>query len=665
MALKLKYWTDEEASKEIKKRFANAQQARRNLEDQWVRNETAVYGKAFHMGGASLEFLGGDYGEEGSDSPDISVAYTFKNLRFIHSQLSANPPSVAMRPTSSDQEDFRKADAADRTVRYMLRQYEMQEVIDTLTLNTLIYGTGVVKTIWNPQAGDLLSYNPEEGEMDMEGDIEIDVPFTRNIYMDPDARSFPKVRWIIEKIYMDVEDACAIWPEKQDQIKQAKASSSDDSHQREETRFNSVEILEYWETGLPANGFMGRFCRMLVGGTVLDSCRPSPHRFPKAGAISKLVNSNLPDEVIAARMDKLPQMATLPYNMLTDIDVSTSLYGKSFLEYAAPLQEVLGQIDSAYIDNIRANGVARMVVSDTTDVNVDLSNSPWDVTKVSNNQAPFFMEVPNMMPEMASSRQNMIGGIDAVSGVNDSMQGLQQREQSGASMQYATNQGNMIRRRLFNKYVLVVERVYKSMLNLARKHWTMERSIAVLGKEKAFEALSLKGADIDGGYDCIGEYGTTLSLDPISRRQEIMQLQPVFEKAGVPPRMSMKMLKLNDLEGMHDKLQMADDRQREIFEEQIARNMIIPPEKYQDHDNMIAYALDWFMTAEYKYLSKEEKALCTEHLRLRIEQAATEKSGGLSGQPQPPGPAGGPGEAPAPAEGAIPGAPAMPPIVNG
>lgn len=79
-----------------------------------------------------------------------------------------------------------------------------------------------------------------------------------------------------------------------------------------------------------------------------------------------------------------------------------------------------------------------------------------------------------------------------------------------------------------------------------------------------------------------------------------------------------------------------------------------------DHENMIAWALDWFMTAEFKYLSDMDKDLCKEHNRLRIELAAKEKQpGGLSGQPQAPGPAGLPGQLPA-APGAAAGAEQMP-----
>lgn len=673
MALRLKHWSDTEASKEITRRYKAAQSARKRLEDQWNRNEQAVYGFSAGNSTVVMDALGSTDDIDGQDTPDISVAYTFKNFRFIHSQLSSNPPSVAMRPTSSDQADGRKADAADRSVRHMIRQYTMQEKTDIYTMYALLYGTAAMKTVWDSTKGDILEFDEKKQEILMEGDMSIIPVHTRNLFLDPDAHTIPDLKWVIERVYVDYDEAVSRWPGKEEKLKAVKIERGDltarQSGMSNEDHYNSIELLEYWETGLPTNGYMGRFCILLGDGTILESCKPSPFRFTKAGTVSKLMqDTELPEEVIEERKKRLPQMASLPYHILTDIDVPNTIWGKSFLEYAAPLQEVLAQIDSAYIDNIRANGVARMVISEDAEVNLDMSNSPWDVTRVSKNQAPYFMEVPNLMPEMGSSRQNMIEGINEVSGVNESMFGQQSREQSGASMQYATNQGNMIRRRLFNKYVLAVESIYKAMLNLARKHWTIERTVLVLGEEKAFEALALKGTDLDGGYDVVGEYGVTLSLDPVTRRQEIMQMQPMFEKAGIPPRMSLRMMKLNDLNGLFDKPQMAEDRQREIFEEQIATGRLIEPEEFQDHENMMAWALDYFMTAEFKYLSDEEKELCKEHFRKRKTLAAQEMSGGLSGQPQPPGPAGEPGAPPgigAAAVAPIPGAPTPTPIVNG
>jgi len=47
------------------------------------------------------------------------------------------------------------------------------------------------------------------------------------------------------------------------------------------------------------------------------------------------------------------------------------------------------------------------------------------------------------------------------------------------------------------------------------------RTIHVLGKEKAFDAMDIKGADIDSGYDLVVEYGASLSLDPLHAEKKL------------------------------------------------------------------------------------------------------------------------------------------------
>ena len=178
----------------------------------------------------------------------------------------------------------------------------------------------------------------------------------------------------------------------------------------------------------------------------------------------------------------------------------------------------------------------------------------------------------------------------------------------------------------------------------------------MIGKEKALEAVDLSGADIDGGYDIIGEYGVTLSLDPITRREEILSLQPMFQQAGIQPRTLLKLLKLNELEPAFDMLDMAESRQKEIFDRMIATGGLEQPEDLMDHENMIAWALQYFMTQEFQALADETKNNLKQHIRLRIQLAAQEKQGGAA----PAAPAGlgaAPGAVPAEASAAGPAAP--------
>lgn len=651
MSVRIITWDEGKTRNEIKKRYKNASDARLVHENRWILNEQTLYstGPSF-MGDVSDQLerdVGADQQQADNSNSYANVAYVFKNNRFIHAQMSANPPAVAMRPTSSDQDDHRKADAADRLSRWALRAYQLQEQQDQQNLQCLNYGSGIMKTTWDSTIGDIIGFDEKTGALNLEGDISVSVPFIWNIRVDPDARSWKDVKYIFETIYMDYEEACARWPDKADALKKAlvqkgTARISSKHSALQDDYYNCVELVEYWETGLPTNGYLGRFAITLEDGEVIEPCRPSPFRFKRAGAVSQIEDrEDLDDSQKEHLISRLPEQARLPYHMLTDIDVPNTVWGRSNVEYAANIQNNLTRLDSAKLDNMRTHGVVRMVVPETCDVQEDaFTDTPLDIVKISGNQPPYFMQPPTLMPDMTTERQNYLSGINDVMGVNESMLGQQSREQSGASMQYATNQGNMIRRRLFNKYVLNVESLYKAILDLIRKHWTVERTIHVLGKEKALEAIDVKGADIDGGYDVIGEYGVTLSLDPVTRREEILQLQPLFKEAGVPARTAMKMLKLNEVEGMFDELEMADLRQKEIFDAMIATRSYIPPKKYRDHLNMIAFAMRYFMTQEFESLDEEVQQLCERHIEERGQLAAQE----------------------APAAPAAPGAPGSPPI---
>jgi len=382
-----------------------------------------------------------------------------------------------------------------------------------------------------------------------------------------------------------------------------------------------VTIYEYHEKAAPINAMAGRHAFCLSDGTVLGDPGESP----------------------------VPA-AALPYDCLTDIDVEDQVWGKSIIEYLEQLQDVLNRLDSSDLANISAHNVCRLVIPETADLADDsITNSAYDVLKITGNQAPYFVQPPSLMPDATRFRSQLYQGEQELAGVNESMLGQIKRETSGFSMQTAINAGNMVRRRLYNKYTLVVENIYRKFLGNIIKYWDEPRTIKVLGEEKAFEVADLLGADIAGGWDIVTEYGASLSLDPSTRREEIMQLMPVLEKAGMPTRTILRHLRLNELDSLYDMVQMAERRQKEIFDEMIANyekkgeSVYIAPEKYEDHANMLPYCQYFVMTARFKYMSAETKQLIVQHLNDREKmwgeiQAAAQGAG----QPQglPPGPEG-------------------------
>lgn len=620
-------WTPEQASQELYKRLSFCVDSRKSYESQWQENESTLFNTRGKPSGPGVSVSFESESQLGvsdidSSNPNVGVNYAFKNTRLIHSQLSANPPTVVTRPTSNDPSDRRKADAADRLIRFAIRKYQMQELFDQASLNTLIYGTGIIRTVWDPDKGDIVDLDEESGELTMEGDIDFTVPSPWDIYIDPDATRMEEVKYMFERVFMPYEEALYRFPEHKDILdkyritEETRRTEYGTNRNFNDKRYDVVEIYQYWEKGLPYNGMIGRFCFMTRNAELLTNVGPNPMRFssPKNRGV----------EGMGEISDKpMPSKAVLPYHIFTDIDMPGAVWGKAVVSYETSLQETYNKMFNVMLDNLHAHGVARMILPEGAEIaDSSITNSPWDIIKVTGNQPPHFMEpmpLPAVFPQLIQQAKQ---GIDDMAGVNEAMFGQQSREQSGFLMQYATNQANLIRHRLFNKYVMVAESVYRFYLNLIRKYWEESRVIYVLGKEKAFEAIDIKGADIDGGFDITVEYGASLSLDPTTRRTEVLNMMPLFEKAGISTRTILQMVKLNELEGLYDKTQLAADRQREFFEEMLAKDIYIAPRDLQDHKNMLEYCYEYVMTTEYKYLLPEQHAIIDRHIKEREQMAA-------------------------------------------
>lgn len=641
MSRKVVSWGPEEWSVNLLRRFESAKEYRKQFESQWVQNLQTINTAASRgVDEATLTFDNAmeiESGDVDAGDSEIGMNYAFKYLRFFHSQLSANPPSVIARPTSSDPKDRRKADAGDRLVRWGMHAKGMQEIVDQMTLNMLQLGTGYIKETWDKDGGEAVDFNEETSEVELEGDISIYSPDSFKVWLDPDAKRKADVRYIFEELEYTLEEAIFKFPDSADTLRRHTTETNDRSNwfwKKTAVGEDKVRIIEYYEKGMPVNGLVGRHAYMLEDGTLIGSPGKNPH--------------------IHAR---------IPYHILTYIDIPNQVYGKSTVDYVARLQEMLNRLDSSTLDAIQAHNVVRLILSGDQDIeDEDISNSNWDWVKVGGQGDIKYLQPPALMADSWRFRDQLVTAIQELYGINDSMLGIQRREQSAVSQQTAIEAGTMIHRRLFKKYEDVVEGIYKDFLGLIREKWTIPRTILVLGKEKAFEAADIKGADIAGGFDIVVEYGASLPLDPNMRRESIMLMMPVLKEAGMTSKQILAKMKLNDLEGIHDRAEMSADRQREIFEEMVANHEkglaeYIAPKEMEDHAARLEYAYDYLESSEFKYLEDDLKAMIRQHVKEREGLAAAQAAPEPAAGGQPGLPAGMPG-----VDGALDPTAVMPPL---
>jgi hypothetical protein len=612
--LKIQSWSPDEWESNLNKRLDQAKRYRLQFERMWRENEKILFTDIGQYPDQIVvteeNLLRFDTGEEEVGQDQIGMNYAWKYVRFVHSQMSANPPTVMVRPASTDSDDRKKADAADRISRHLRRKLHVQEHVDQANLNALTYGNGYIRTKWDSLGGDLREFNKKTNEILMDGDISMYAPTPWNIYLDPNAKTWFDIGWFFERHEIPYHEAKFLFPDDAEMLDQhIRKRLGAGSELRENNALEEVvDVYEYIEKGMPINGMAGRKAFCMEDGKVLGE--PMENDNPNQG---------------------------LSLRIMGDSDVPGNIYNKTFVEYITKIQDFLNRFDSTIIDNIEAHLVVRMVLPEGAEIEDEaISNSGWDWIKMTGSagNGPHFVSPPGLMPDAWRFREAALQGMQELAGVNDAMLGNSSREVSGFALQTMVDSGNTVRRRLFNKYTDFVELIYKDLLELAKENWEEERTIMVLGAERAFESESFSKADIDGGFDIVAEYGASLSLDPARRREEIQQLKPDLVEAGMSPRAIVQMYRLNELDSIYDRMAVASVRQQEIFDEIISEGKPVPVEEMMDHQGMLEHAYHYLMGAEFKYLKPDIKKLIEEHVKER-EQAAAQAATKGQGAPQP------------------------------
>ena len=646
MKLKVVSYTPEQAKEILSSQLKKAADIRRkNYEMQWLENESLLFknGKGPINATLSYDSLAEVFAKQSADGTGmnrIHVPQVARNLRILHSQLSANPPSAIAEPLSNETEDQYAAKVANHLISYGINEYGAQEQTDQWTLSSQVYGTGFLKVVYDGTKGDLLKHNTSTDEVEMTGDIDIKPALVWNIFIDPDAERWKDVRYVYERIFLSYPEACSMFPEyiedfKRDAVDTGKhprdfdgfvTQRLDYSNQDVDLSMSMIPIFAYYEKAMPINGMAGRHCFCLKDGTVLGEMKASP----------------------------VPN-GKLPYVCLTDIDVPGEVYGKTPVDYAISLSAVVDAMDNMILENVEIHGSLHLVVFDGSEINEsDLTDTPVDIIRVNGvaNQAPFHLSPPPLTGDIYNLRNSKLQEIDAIMGVNEALKGQVPRELSGFALQTAMNAANMARRRLYNKYTKGVQDMWTLYLDAVATYWTTKRKVLITGVEDAAKVAYYSGADLNGGFNISCSYGQMFSLDPAQRRQELLQAQPILEKAGVSPKKIARELKYQEVDPVFDAIEIAENRQYEIFEQMIASYHETGEVKYIPASNMeVAYHAE-MAEAGYQYVMKryfldqpaELKQAIYQHIREREQMAAEQAA------PQQPAQ-----EAPA-----MPGAPAAP-----
>ncbi len=607
----------EDLKKKIKEELKADMAYRKDMfEDQWAINEAAIYpdnvrnikngtDESGHMVDMPTSIAARR--QESTSSVSMETCYAMKYARYLLAQASANPPSCIPTPKTADYGDRKGALAADGFLTYGRKKTITQEIQDRRMLGTFTYGTGFSKTFFNKKLGDIKT-DKENETVETFGDIDSYSPSTWNVWLDAKAKCEEDIEHFFEKTTKSSDECCSRWPEFEDRFY---ADNKKENEVNQLYKKHTKEIWEYWLRGDPWNGF--------------------------AGCMAYFLFEN--DEVTILESDVNPfPGARLPYRIQGDIDEPAQVYCRSVIDYIAPLQLLLNFLDTTVTQQAEVHGSAKLVIWGGMKLaNEAIDNSFTKVLEVSgyaNGVTPQYIKPASLLQHIPYIRDRVLQGMEALAGLSESSFGQVNREMSGFASQTAINSANLTRRRFFVKYQKVTEDTCNDYLELVQMHYKEKKQLKIIGKEDAFTIGYFNGADIEGKYDFTSEYGTALSLDPASRREEIMLMMPLLEKAKVSPKQILGYLRMSDSKNAIDIAERARTRQFEIFDEMEATYMLteelnqIEPEKNEEHADMLEACREYRVSAQFKTLPPDLKKLIDEHYDLRLAAASA-----LSAQP--------------------------------
>ncbi len=649
--MKLDEWNPGKRKKILQQRLQDSRKSRKRLEERWESAEQVLLPLLGSDETSGLTVSPDVVGDVSDEFPEVGTNFIAKNLRFLQSQMSANPPACSPKPTSYDPADADAADAADRISRWALRFYDLHDDIDLRNLQTLTYGTGFTKQVWDTDEGEFLKVDEETGVATMTGDFKLTVPNIWDMFLDADARKWKEVRFVFERIRVPWTEALHRWPGMEEQLEIHRKKGGESPATKGDMgggksvmspeSYDVVELWEYYEKGLPSNGFQGRYTVITEDGFEIVEMKSNPEKY-----IPTAVTKQEHDDRI--KNDRVPEgRAILPYDVLTDLDDLERPWGRSVLEFAGPLQDQLNRLDSCLLQTADANGVPRVLLPESAEIaDSSLTSVAYDVVKYTGNIPPDIMDAAPLSQVVAHLRAQFKADIDEIMGVNESMFGQASREQSGYHASYSVNQGNMIRQRLFNKFVSNTERLYKRILLMAANKWKTPRLIDVMGEENVHDVKSFRGSDIAFGYGVVAEFSSSLSLDPMARRSEIMTMWPMLKEAGLDQKKLVQMLKLSELGNTFDITKVPGNRMKAYFDEITKTGMQKEPRPKENHPEMLVFAQEFVMLQAFHSLPEPIKVLIEEHITLREELVAAAAQPPEGAAPGAAGPGAAPGAAP-------------------
>lgn len=534
--------------------------------------------------------------------PLFNTVLVARAQQFLHSKLCITEPSVVTSPMNRDYDTKKRAEFAQPVLSSVQRTSCLQDKLEGgCYIDIVTKGSACIYVGWDPNAGEVVDFDRETGEITMSGDFCIRSVNMQDFFPQSSADNIHEMDSCIERIWVDVRKAVHEYPEIKPYIDQLieRDNQSAKTNNNSERSSNSIALYHYWEKGQSWNGMLGKHVVFIVKQKFENHRR----------------DIDLDQIEILYHGENPLEHKDVPYSWFTDLDIRNDIYGMSRSTHCAHHIDTANAFMSATIEAIELHGLPRLVAPENS---TDKSITENDIAKVLYYNATSGGQVYHLKPTPVTNdiwrmMEIIEREVDMMYGQNEFSKGQVNRELSSYTVQIGVEMDDKYRIRLFNKKTQFLERIYKQILALAIQFVKTPRKIKMVGKRNMYKELYWSGQDLKD-VDVNVEYGKYLPIDPAAKKQMILEIinSGAYERAGGNPAKLFKIIVDGDM------LDLADifEASKEIQDSEIAAMLVgeeVRVQPWHEHTAHMDKLQEFMQTADFELLGKEKKALVWEH----------------------------------------------------
>lgn len=603
--------------------YKRAKMARSKIEREWYRNMAMLDGRQYLIQIPDGRVGAGKFLQP--PAPPHRVRSVTNKIRPIFrtelARVTSQKPNASVVPASSDDDDLFAAQAGEQIWESLYQNKRVGQVFGRAAFWVLLCGTGFVKVWWDQKKLDSVT--------NMQGDIcyaEV-TPF--HLYV-PDLREIEieNQSFVINAYTKPVEWISRFYGKT---LKAEVVSASEILEsaylnlQGAEGEPDSVLCLEAW-------------------------IKPGAHRlFPDGGYVCLAGQ-----EILHISREGLPY-AHKEYPFVKFEHIPTGkFYADSVIKDLAELQREYNRTRSQIIESKQRMAKPQLMAFKGSVDPAKITTEPGQVILVRPGM-PMPQPVPlQPLPNYVLQELDLIkADMEDISGQHQVSKGntppgvtaataisfLQEKDDSLLSHTYASIEFGM-------------EKIARQSLSHVVQYWDMARTVKTTGSDGAFDAITLKGADIASGTDIRMEGGSALPTSKAARQALLMDLmkfgyiepndglkmmeiggvQKLYQQLKVDEsqaqRENLRMRKLDEQEIMDFKMQA--EMQPEVDElsgEPLAPGPIVPVNTWDNHAVHIEVHNRFRKTQAFEMLPEAIKAEFEEHVSMHAQSMIVGQQG--------------------------------------